>query len=33
MQVDASLVTEDKLLFKLDGWNLRTVRKVELKVP
>jgi len=33
VQVDASLVTESKLLFKLDGWNLRAVREEELKVP
>lgn len=33
MQVDASLVTENKLLFKLDGWNLRTVQEQEIQVP
>jgi hypothetical protein len=33
MQVDASLVTEGKLLFKLDGWNLRSVKEQELTVP
>ena len=27
MQVDASLVTEEKLLFKLDGWNLRATHR------
>jgi mannosylglycoprotein endo-beta-mannosidase len=32
MQVDASLVTEGKLLFKLDGWNLRTKQEQELSV-
>jgi exo-1,4-beta-D-glucosaminidase len=32
MQVDASLVKE-KLLFRLDGWNLRTALEQELKVP
>ena len=33
MQVDASLVTEGKLLFKLDGWNLKTVQEQELTMP
>jgi exo-1,4-beta-D-glucosaminidase len=33
MQVDASLVTEEKLLFKLDGWNLRAAQEQELTVP
>jgi exo-1,4-beta-D-glucosaminidase len=33
MQLDASLATEGKLLFKLDGWNLRTVQEQELIVP
>jgi exo-1,4-beta-D-glucosaminidase len=33
MQVDASLVTEGKLLFKLDGWNLKAVQDQELTVP
>jgi exo-1,4-beta-D-glucosaminidase len=33
MQVDASLVTEEKLLFKLDGWNLRVAQEQELTVP
>jgi hypothetical protein len=33
MQVDASLITEGKILFKLDGWNLRTVHEEELTVP
>jgi exo-1,4-beta-D-glucosaminidase len=33
MQVDVSLVTENKLLFKLDGWNLRTVQEQEIQVP
>jgi hypothetical protein len=33
MQVDASLVTEEKLLFKLDGWNLRATQEQELSVP
>jgi mannosylglycoprotein endo-beta-mannosidase len=33
MQLDASLVIEGKLLFKLDGWNLRTTQEQELLVP
>jgi exo-1,4-beta-D-glucosaminidase len=33
MQVDASLITERKLLFKLDGWNLRITQAQELIVP
>jgi exo-1,4-beta-D-glucosaminidase len=33
MLVDASLVTEEKLLFKLDGWNLRATQEQELSVP
>jgi len=33
MQLDASLVTEGKLLFKLDGWNLRKPQEQELSVP
>ena len=33
MQVDASLVTEEKLLFRLNGWNLQTALERELKVP
>ena len=33
MQVDALLVTEAKLLFKLDGWNLNTAQEQELTVP
>jgi exo-1,4-beta-D-glucosaminidase len=33
MQLDASLVTEGKLLFKLDGWNLRKPQEQELAVP
>jgi exo-1,4-beta-D-glucosaminidase len=33
MQLDASLVTEGKLLFKLDGWNLRATQEQELSVP
>jgi hypothetical protein len=33
MQLDASLVTEEKLLFKLDGWNLREPHEQELLVP
>ncbi|MBN1926296.1 MAG: hypothetical protein JW798_10700, partial [Prolixibacteraceae bacterium] len=33
MQVDASLVTEEKLLFKFDGWNLRASQEQELRVP
>jgi exo-1,4-beta-D-glucosaminidase len=33
VQLDASLVTEGKLLFKLDGWNLRATQEQELSVP
>jgi exo-1,4-beta-D-glucosaminidase len=33
MQMDASLVTESNLLFKLDGWNLRAAQEQELTVP
>jgi exo-1,4-beta-D-glucosaminidase len=33
MKVDVSLVTEGKLLFKMDGWNLQTAREQELLVP
>ena len=33
MHLDASLVKEGKLLFKLDGWNLRAVQEQELLVP
>jgi exo-1,4-beta-D-glucosaminidase len=33
MQLDASLVKEGKLLFKLDGWNLRSTQEQELSVP
>jgi exo-1,4-beta-D-glucosaminidase len=33
VQLDASLVTEGKLLFKLDGWNLRKAQEQELSVP
>jgi exo-1,4-beta-D-glucosaminidase len=33
MQVDASLVTEGKLIFKLDGWNLKEANEQELQVP
>ena len=32
MQVDASLVYEEKLLFKLDGWNLKAAQEQELTV-
>jgi exo-1,4-beta-D-glucosaminidase len=32
MQVDASLVAADKLLFKLDGWNLNAAQEQELTV-
>ena len=32
MQVDASLVKEEKLLFKLDGWNLKAAQEQELTV-
>jgi exo-1,4-beta-D-glucosaminidase len=33
VQLDASLVTDGKLLFKLDGWNLLTTQEQELSVP
>jgi exo-1,4-beta-D-glucosaminidase len=33
VQLDASLVTEGKLLFKLDGWNLQTTQEQELLLP
>jgi exo-1,4-beta-D-glucosaminidase len=33
MQLDASLVNEEKLLFKLDGWNLGVSQEQELTVP
>ena len=33
IQVDSSLVTEKKVLFKLDGWNLRVSHEQELIVP
>jgi exo-1,4-beta-D-glucosaminidase len=33
MQVDATLITERKLLFKLDGWNLKAPQELELVVP
>jgi len=33
MHVDASLVTEEKLLFKLDGWNLLQTQEQKLLVP
>jgi hypothetical protein len=33
VQVDASLVTEKRLLFKLDGWNLKAFQEHELLVP
>jgi hypothetical protein len=33
MQVDASMVTEGKLLFKLEGWNLKAAQEQELSVP
>jgi hypothetical protein len=33
VQLDASLVTEGKLLFKLDGWNLRVAQEQELLLP
>jgi exo-1,4-beta-D-glucosaminidase len=33
MHLDASLVTEEKLLFKLDGWNLMATQEQELSVP
>jgi hypothetical protein len=32
VSLDESLVTERKLLFKLDGWNLRTAQEQELWV-
>jgi len=33
MQVDASLVNEGKLLFKLDGWNLKDTNEQVVTVP
>ena len=33
MQLDTSLVTDSKLLFKLDGWNLRETQEQTLSVP
>jgi hypothetical protein len=33
VQLDASLVKEGKLLFKLDGWNLRVAQEQELLLP
>jgi exo-1,4-beta-D-glucosaminidase len=33
MQLDDSLVTEEKLLFKLDGWNLKEAKEQEMQVP
>jgi exo-1,4-beta-D-glucosaminidase len=33
MQLDASLVSDGKLLFTLDGWNLRAAQEQELLVP
>lgn len=33
MQVDAFLIKEKKVLFKLDGWNLRDVHDEELTLP
>jgi exo-1,4-beta-D-glucosaminidase len=33
LEVDAALITENKVLFRLDGWNLRTAQEVELTVP
>jgi exo-1,4-beta-D-glucosaminidase len=33
MQVDTLLITENKILFKLDGWNLKTVQEKELTLP
>jgi len=33
MQLDNSMVKEGKLLFKLDGWNLKTMKEQELLVP
>lgn len=32
MQVDASLIKDAKVLFRLDGWNLKTAVELELKV-
>jgi exo-1,4-beta-D-glucosaminidase len=31
--LDASLVPEGKLLFKLDGWNLQSAQERKLSVP
>ena len=33
MLVDAALVTEKNVLFRLDGWNMRTAHEQELTVP
>jgi exo-1,4-beta-D-glucosaminidase len=33
VQVDASLISEGKTLFKLDGWNLKAAQERELIVP
>jgi exo-1,4-beta-D-glucosaminidase len=33
MQLDASMVTDSKLLFKVDGWNLRETQEQTLSVP
>ena len=33
MQLDVSLVSDSKLLFKLDGWNLRETQEQTLSVP
>jgi hypothetical protein len=32
MQVDTLLVSEKKVLFKLEGWNLKSVLEQELEV-
>jgi hypothetical protein len=32
MQVEASLVTEKNVLFRLDGWNIKAVQKQQLVV-
>ncbi|HVO72813.1 MAG TPA: glycoside hydrolase family 2 TIM barrel-domain containing protein [Ignavibacteriaceae bacterium] len=33
MQADTSLITGEKLIFKLDGWNLKEAKEQELAVP
>lgn len=33
MKVDASLIAEGKILFKVDGWNLKTPQEQEVIIP